>query len=192
MVSKASEDFPDPERPVKTTSLSRGIERVTFLRLCSRAPRIVMWSVGIGTFGYPPVSCDRKRAAGGGDEAPARTFDPALGDRRPAPGVDHPAGRAESLAYLRRRDEADLQVETHRAHDVRFDGTQRAAHCRICERADHPAVDESNRVGHVLDRRHVEHRDAALRGHVGNAKPGPCARNDRPTHGPGPPAPAYM
>src|SRR6266851_4631196 len=49
IVSKASEDFPDPERPVKTTSLSRGMERVTFLRLCSRAPRIVIWSVGIGT-----------------------------------------------------------------------------------------------------------------------------------------------
>src|SRR6266568_2912183 len=52
MVSKASEDFPDPDRPVKTTSLSRGIDSVTFLRLCSRAPRIVIWSVGIRTFRY--------------------------------------------------------------------------------------------------------------------------------------------
>src|SRR5579859_788513 len=53
MVSKASDDLPEPERPVKTTSLSRGIDRVTFLRLCSRAPRIVIWSVGaIGTLGY--------------------------------------------------------------------------------------------------------------------------------------------
>src|SRR6267143_538454 len=52
MVSMASEDFPEPESPVKTTSLSRGIDRVTFLRLCSRAPRIVIWSVGIRTFGY--------------------------------------------------------------------------------------------------------------------------------------------
>src|ERR1700738_1682658 len=42
MVSKASEDFPEPDRPVNTTSLSRGISRSTFLRLCSRAPRIVM------------------------------------------------------------------------------------------------------------------------------------------------------
>src|ERR1051325_7029895 len=40
MVSKASEDFPEPERPVNTTSLSRGISTSMFLRLCSRAPRI--------------------------------------------------------------------------------------------------------------------------------------------------------
>src|SRR6476661_739045 len=42
MVSKASDDLPEPDRPVKTTSLSRGISRSTFLRLCSRAPRIVI------------------------------------------------------------------------------------------------------------------------------------------------------
>src|SRR6186713_2043519 len=42
MVSKASEDFPEPDSPVNTTSLSRGISRSTFLRLCSRAPRIVI------------------------------------------------------------------------------------------------------------------------------------------------------
>src|SRR5512144_1647416 len=38
MVSKASEDFPDPDRPVITTSWWRGISTVMFLRLCSRAP----------------------------------------------------------------------------------------------------------------------------------------------------------
>src|SRR5882757_11376705 len=42
MVSNASEDFPEPERPVNTTSLSRGISTSMFLRLCSRAPRIVI------------------------------------------------------------------------------------------------------------------------------------------------------
>src|ERR1700716_2342417 len=42
MVSKASEDLPEPESPVKTTSLSRGISRSMFLRLCSRAPRMVI------------------------------------------------------------------------------------------------------------------------------------------------------
>src|SRR5258708_3736694 len=40
MVSKASEDLPEPESPVNTTRWSRGISRSTFLRLCSRAPRI--------------------------------------------------------------------------------------------------------------------------------------------------------
>src|SRR5919108_1236092 len=38
MVSKASDDLPEPERPVNTISLSRGRSSVTFLRLCSRAP----------------------------------------------------------------------------------------------------------------------------------------------------------
>jgi len=34
--------LPEPESPVKTTSLSRGMRRSTFFRLCSRAPRIEM------------------------------------------------------------------------------------------------------------------------------------------------------
>src|SRR5215467_296824 len=37
MVSNASEDLPDPLKPVMTTSLSRGISTSIFLRLCSRA-----------------------------------------------------------------------------------------------------------------------------------------------------------
>src|ERR1017187_8731283 len=42
MVSKASEDLPEPESPVITTSLSRGMSTSTFFRLCSRAPRTEM------------------------------------------------------------------------------------------------------------------------------------------------------
>src|SRR5919108_3955652 len=41
MVSKASDDLPDPDRPVKTISRSRGSSMLTFLRLCSRAPRTI-------------------------------------------------------------------------------------------------------------------------------------------------------
>src|SRR5437763_2173038 len=44
MVSKASEDFPDPEIPVNTINRSRGSSRETSLRLCSRAPRITSTS----------------------------------------------------------------------------------------------------------------------------------------------------
>src|SRR5437763_610042 len=44
MVSKASEDFPDPEIPVNTINRSRGSSRETSLRLCSRAPRITRTS----------------------------------------------------------------------------------------------------------------------------------------------------
>src|SRR5215467_4130120 len=39
MVSKAREDFPEPDRPVMTVSVLRGISRLMFLRLCWRAPR---------------------------------------------------------------------------------------------------------------------------------------------------------
>src|SRR5438309_10091196 len=49
MVSKASDDFPDPDSPVKTTSLSRGMVRSMSFRLCSRAPLItisVCWARG--------------------------------------------------------------------------------------------------------------------------------------------------
>src|SRR4030095_1294496 len=38
MVSKAREDFPEPESPVITTNLFRGIWTSMFLRLCCRAP----------------------------------------------------------------------------------------------------------------------------------------------------------
>src|SRR5579875_1329036 len=44
MVSKASEDLPEPESPVITTRRSRGISRSRFLRLCSRAPLIMIRS----------------------------------------------------------------------------------------------------------------------------------------------------
>src|SRR5438477_9233620 len=38
MVSKARLDFPEPESPVTTISLLRGISTDMFLRLCTRAP----------------------------------------------------------------------------------------------------------------------------------------------------------
>src|SRR5271168_3330459 len=39
MVSKASEDLPEPESPVMTVRLLRGISTLIFFRLCCRAPR---------------------------------------------------------------------------------------------------------------------------------------------------------
>src|ERR1700759_1117925 len=42
MVSKASDDLPEPDSPVMTTSESRGSSTVTSLRLCSRAPVTTM------------------------------------------------------------------------------------------------------------------------------------------------------
>src|ERR1700758_2943572 len=39
MVSKAREDLPEPESPVMTVRVLRGISTLMFLRLCCRAPR---------------------------------------------------------------------------------------------------------------------------------------------------------
>src|SRR4051812_5895186 len=44
MVSKASDDLPEPDSPVNTMSLSRGSSNETLRRLCSRAPRITSLS----------------------------------------------------------------------------------------------------------------------------------------------------
>src|SRR5438034_1100552 len=45
MVSKARDDLPEPLKPVTTTSLSRGMLSDRFLRLCCRAPPILMNSL---------------------------------------------------------------------------------------------------------------------------------------------------
>src|SRR4030095_8430597 len=50
MVSNASDDLPEPDSPVITTSWSRGISRSTFLRLCSRAPRMTIRSLAMAVY----------------------------------------------------------------------------------------------------------------------------------------------
>src|SRR5436309_10141923 len=93
MVSKASEDFPDPESPVKTISFSRGSSRETFFRLCSRAPRITSVSdtarrIAAGS-AAPDVRGHPQVEAGKEPEAGDRALGEA-GDRRRAvpPRVD--------------------------------------------------------------------------------------------------------
>jgi hypothetical protein len=43
MVSKAKDDFPEPERPVITINLSFGISNEMFFKLCSFAPLITIF-----------------------------------------------------------------------------------------------------------------------------------------------------
>src|SRR6266566_1384014 len=214
MVSKASDDLPEPESPVKTTSLSRGIDSVTFLRLCSRAPRIVIWSVVIfmSFLGDPRLflfSRHRKRSAGCGDQPAVRPFDPALRDAGPAPCMDDLPGRSERLADLRRRDEAELQVEAHRAHHTWLDRVQRPAHRRVGQRTDHATVDETGAICHVFRGRHLDCGAALSKHQLAESQPGPGRGCEPPypaprailpgerggklaTHGPRPPEPACM
>src|SRR2546426_847976 len=69
MVSKASDDFPEPDSPVTTVRALRGISTVMFLRLCSRAPRTISASLDIdleprwGTVSRSTLGC---RRLGGG------------------------------------------------------------------------------------------------------------------------------
>src|SRR5216684_743192 len=63
MVSKASELFPDPLRPVITVRLLRGISTSMFFRLCWRAPCTVIRS-SIGLNGEDAFHCDAIYASG--------------------------------------------------------------------------------------------------------------------------------
>src|SRR5712691_4375234 len=190
MVSKARDDLPEPERPVNTISRSRGIDRVTFFRLCSRAPRIVIWSVGIRTLSYSFFSGDCKRRARCGDQAPSPTLDAAFRDHRPPPGVDDTAGSPQRLSNLRGGDEAQFQVEAHRPLDARLDGAQRSAHRRFFLNANATTVHETGVVGHVfrgghldrrvtlaaVDQRQTEPPPGSGRGELGGVTHGPVPR----------------
>src|SRR6185437_2595892 len=53
MVSKAKDDFPEPDTPVTTVIVLWGISKSTFFRLWTRAPRTTMLSVDIRTVLQP-------------------------------------------------------------------------------------------------------------------------------------------
>src|SRR5215813_13666663 len=61
MVSNARLDFPEPERPVTTVSRLRGISRVKSLRLCWRAPRIVILSIAMKSRAQIEKNCRESR-----------------------------------------------------------------------------------------------------------------------------------
>src|SRR3990170_861715 len=68
IVSKASDDLPEPERPVNTMSRLRGSSSETFFRLCSRAPLMTMDSVDMArprAEGGDCTACLRPNCRGG-------------------------------------------------------------------------------------------------------------------------------
>src|SRR5437773_10963965 len=83
MVSKASDDLPEPDRPVITTNLSRGMSTSMFRRLCTRAPRTAIHLRGIRTHYYSKSSQGKRKKAKGiasGDTAFAALPGVAGGD----------------------------------------------------------------------------------------------------------------
>src|SRR4029450_3932546 len=129
MVSKASEDLPDPDRPENTIRALRGRSRWTFLRLCSRAPRMTRRSVilrfpssvrGEARLGphivWTPVTTMVPDAPAFHRRPPMSQFDPAHLDRagppRRSPGgpLEVPTlhvGPYENNAYLLRDPETN-------------------------------------------------------------------------------------
>src|ERR1700732_5060884 len=88
MVSKASDDFPEPDSPVNTMSRSRGSSTETLRRLCSRAPRTTRVS-DIGAASLRPnrrSTGGRWRPLPGGAAAHLQELGLEVGDLVPEPG----------------------------------------------------------------------------------------------------------
>src|SRR5579884_220370 len=96
MVSKASEDLPEPDSPVITTRLSRGRSTSMFLRLCSRAPRMRICCCMADRWGPKNAPARLARAVARRHRRAVRNVDAVGGGRircriRQEAGV-HPAG----------------------------------------------------------------------------------------------------
>src|SRR5687768_15512676 len=100
MVSKASEDLPEPLSPVMTTSWSRGISTSMFFRLCARAPRTTMRSLAMECLlyvrhaGLTPE--DRRRGPRGRRREHDGRVDTAHGARDEHTGADDGADRGRA------------------------------------------------------------------------------------------------
>src|SRR5436305_3805481 len=141
MVSNARLDLPEPESPVTTMRLSRGISSEMFLRLCTRAPctPIVVRASGLRPLLFPleagrvPVGEERKR--GEWDGAAFSPFGFVAGSR--------------DIRRFSRIEEGDL-LHRHVALLRQADGRRRLA--------DEPLVRQ------VLARRgHAAHAEVALK-----------------------------
>src|SRR5580698_984432 len=123
MVSKASDDFPEPESPVITTRRSRGISRLIFLRLCSRAPRIISLSAMTlrGPFPRRVASLDCPRGIFDGRNHTGWIRDPTPGnlERRAvvgrSPNKWQSDGHVHSTIKLQglERDQALIVIHSH-------------------------------------------------------------------------------
>src|SRR5690242_21754072 len=100
MVSKASEDLPEPDGPVTTVMARRGISRSNPLRLCWRAPRTVMCDF----MSSSRASGERSIGAKEGDRADDREDETpegesgidASGEQVAEPAADEGADRART------------------------------------------------------------------------------------------------
>src|SRR5882762_3864512 len=78
MVSKASDDLPEPLTPVTITSLPSGRVRSMFFRLCVRAPRTTRWAGSptgvVATVSFPEGDVNHHRSAAEYARQPNQSF----------------------------------------------------------------------------------------------------------------------
>src|SRR5438477_416682 len=172
MVSNASEDLPEPLRPVKTTSRSRGMESVTFSRLCSRAPRITPWLFSSSSrqaismtarprrasamsipssrqagevlcTGIRPPTGDGEAGRGGaGDQAVVVVDHVGFAEEKRALDLHNPADRAQT-ALDEGPDEIDLELDCGVVLVGFLHRHQGAAHRRVGDLGDDPALHDA-------------------------------------------------
>src|SRR5688572_7303799 len=137
MVSKASDDLPEPERPVITTSLSRGSSTSMFLRLWTRAPRTAIQSCAISLYrlyrGLPkgvivPSGSSRSRGVLSGSSSSVCALEPAVPiavhevedqpDRQPDT-EPFPCLPRQPDHHVNARDSTDHRDRPHEAHPER-------------------------------------------------------------------------
>lgn len=117
MVSNAREDLPDPDRPVKTTSASRGRSSETSFRLCSRAPRTISRSLTHAMLGattdslrFERVNPSAPRSAAGEKGSPTAQILSLTAPPGPIRGLHpdctHDFGRASTGALVARESTA--------------------------------------------------------------------------------------
>src|SRR5438309_3617419 len=95
MVSKASEDLPEPETPVTTVRRSCGISSDTFFKLWTRAPLMRMESFKVGTATISSI--------GNGRRTHSPQANPLVSAHQARSAV---AAHARSLRHLDLRDHA--------------------------------------------------------------------------------------
>src|ERR1700733_5917159 len=119
MVSNASEDLPEPESPVTTVSVPRGISRLIFFRLCWRAPRTTIFVSAMLGAGLPagrsPRAPEQAGAPHSGHNAAKVTFQPS---RARSAGQESPRP-SSAPQWLRAREYLPRFMDEHRAMIVR-------------------------------------------------------------------------
>src|SRR5438552_5018966 len=145
MVSNARLDLPEPESPVTTMSLSRGISTEMFLRLCTRAPctaRVVR-AEALGGFRLA-VDLDAIRSSLEVEEGELLHVDVTL------PGELHGNGGLADEPLVgqvlaRRRDAADAQVSPEMVLDL----GARPRFADLAEVIDHRSEQRGRPLGQV-------------------------------------------